>query len=464
MRIRLPHAPSALVALTLACAASAEAGEVDARAGTDFMRGATGGAGEPLVAQEVGLRLLLSLDELDDRLHVALDYRGREPIGGDVQNITLRLVYRAEVGYEVLEDTLTLTLGRFVARSALFLPVDALRADLVLGRLSVTAFGGRRAIDSSRRNVAFNDLLPAAGASVRWTDRRLLVSVDGAYARDRVPLLNQGDQSVDEDFDAVSLFAHAFARPLDPLSVGGGLAFTSRAAYVLGPTWSSVELDVTALDVYGASWFADYRPFRALRFAYRGQYQRAGVFSGGLAGGAVELVDPNFFDHQLSAAWAPWALGWVRASARLRLRHERREVRYGLRVEVDDLGVDGPFVEGRVFYDDLELEGDDRDLDRLLWYAAAGYRGFGFDARVGVSFVERTAAPVSGTTFDPRTPGQPTDSTELTPFVLGAQRVVFLRAFYTGPWWYGGVDLERAVSGGGLRLLAQLGALWGTSW
>jgi hypothetical protein len=458
------RAPCVLAALLALFASVAEAGEVDARLGTDFMRGSTGGEGASFVAQEVGVRFLLNLDELEDRLHVYVDYRGREPVGGDVQNLTLRLVYRAEVAYELIPDTLTLSVGRFVARAALFLPVDAVKAELVLGRLSFTAFGGRRAIDSTRRNVAFGDLLPAAGASVGWTDRSLQLALEGAFAKDQLPLVSQPDQAVEREVDAASVNARVYAQPLGVLGLGGELAFTSQAGYTLGPTWSSVELDVVALDVYGASWFADYRPARGLRFDYRGQYQRAGVFSSGLQDGSVQLLDPNFFDNRVGAAWAPWDMGWVRASARLRLRDQRRELRYGLSVEVDDLGLDGPLLEGRVFYDDLELEGSAQVHDRLLWYAAAGYRGLGLDVRAGVSFVERTAAPVSGTTFDPRTPGQPVDSTELTPFVLAAQRVAFLRAFYSGTWWYGGADVEKALSGRGLRLMVQIGALWGTSW
>lgn len=456
---------AAIVALLgLLGAGAASAGEVDVRAGTDFMRGSTGGEGTRFTAQELGLRFVLHLKEFDDRLHVDVDYRGREPVGGDVENITLRLLYRAEVGYEVVEDTLTVSFGRFVAKTALFLPVDALRADLSLGRLHLSAFGGRRAIDSTRRNVAFSDFLPAAGASARWVDRRLWLALDGAFAKDQIPLLAQPDQSAERQMNAVSVMAHGHARPLDPLTVGGSLAFTSRAAYVLGPSWSSAELDVTALDVYGASWFTHYRPNTSLRFAYRGQYQTAGVFSQGLQDGSLSLIDPNFFDNRIAAAWSPWSIGWVRASARLRLRHERREIRYGLRIDVDDIGIDGPFLSGRIYYDDLELEGRDIDLDRLLWYAAAGYRGYGIDARAGVSFVERTAAPVSGTTFDPRRPGQPVDGTELTPFVLAAQRVVFLRAFYSDRYWYGGLDLEKSLDGDGLRLLVQLGAVWGTTW
>ena len=72
---------SALIALL---PGAAQAGSVDARAGTDFLRGSTGGDGTSFAAQEIGLRFVLNLAEFDDRLHVHVDYRGREPIGGDV--------------------------------------------------------------------------------------------------------------------------------------------------------------------------------------------------------------------------------------------------------------------------------------------------------------------------------------------------------------------------------------------
>ncbi len=445
----------------LAAASPVYARQVSGRAGTDFFRANTGGAPQDFSLQEVGVSLGLKLKEFDDRLHVRIDYRGREPLGGDVENTQLRLLYWGEVGYEVLQDTLTVTAGRFVAESALFLPVDALRLDLELGKLHISGFGGRRGMTSSRRNVGFSEFLPAAGAGVRWVDRRLQLSFSGAFARDQIPLVNQPDA---ETLDGVSLMANGMYRPIDSVFVGASASFATRAAYVLGPSWSNAELDVQGLGIYNANLFAQWRPIKALRLDYRAHHQQAQIFSGGFADGSVDFVDPNFLDNRVSVAWAPWDMGWVRASARLRLRNDRTETRGTLSVTVDELGIEGPYLQGRMVYDDVEFDEAGPDLDRLLWRAAAGYQRFGIDAKVGLSFLERAAAPVSGTAFNPRSGAQPIDPTELSPFVLQAQQVFFLQAFYSAHQWYGGLDVEKSLNGDGLRILAQLGAVWGTSW
>lgn len=450
--------------LTLAVAAPVQAGQVAARASTDFFRANTGGDALDFSAQEVGLSLGLKLKDFDDRLHVRIDYRGREPLGGDVKNTRLRLLYWGEVGYEVLQDTLTVSTGRFVATSAQFLPVDALRLDIELGKLHISGFGGRRGITSSRRNVGFSDFLPAAGAGVRWVDRRLQLSFSGAFAQDQIPLVNQSDAEVLQTLDGVSLLAHGMYRPVDSVFFGGSASFATRAAYVLGPSWANAELDVQGLGIYNANVFAQWRPIKGLRLDYRGHHQKAQIFSGGFADGSVSFVDPNFLDNRVGVAWAPLKMGWVKASARLRLRNDRRETRGTLSVQVDELGIVGPYVEGRIVYDDIEFKDPGPDLDRLLWRAAAGYQRFGVDAKVGLSFLERAAAPVSGTAFDPRNGRQPIDPTELSPFVLQAQQVFFLQAFYSAHQWYGGLDVEKSLNGDGLRILAQLGAVWGTSW
>ncbi|MEQ8278958.1 MAG: hypothetical protein RMA76_32465 [Deltaproteobacteria bacterium] len=441
------------------------AGEVDGSVSTDFFRAEASSDTESFAAQEIGMHVRLRLRELDDKLRVAVDYRGREPVGGAVQNTTLRLLYQAEVGYEIV-DGLELSAGRFVAGSASFLPVDAVKAAYRNGRLRFEAFGGRRALTTSRRNVDLSDFLPAVGGGVSWRDTRLSASLVGAFARDRIELLRQDDDTqVTEDFDAFNLMLFGVGRPTDELTIGGNVSFSERASYVLGPSWSSAQLQANALNLLGVVLFADYQPFDWVRVGYQGQFQRAAVFREGLADDLDVLQDPNFLDNRVHAAVQPLELGWVRASARLRIREDRREIRYGASIEANRLGIKGPYLLARIFYDDIEFDDPDGpDLDRILWKGALGFRRFNVDAQAGVRFLERSAAPVSGLAFDPRSPGQPVDPDDLSPFVLQAQQVLFARIFYAHAYFFGGGDFEKNLNGGEIRFFVHAGAQWGATW
>ena len=436
---------------------------MDAHVGADFLRGEAKNDDLSLSAQEIGVSIGLRLKELEDRLHLDVDYRGREAVGGDVQNNSLRLLYEAEIGYAVVDDTFTVSLGRFVPDAPLFVPTDGLRLDLSFSGVEVSAFGGRRAITSGRRNVAVDHFLPSAGGSVRYRSKTFYVSLDGAFARDQVSLLTQNDDERIREFDAVGLMAHGAVRPTDDLLLGGSVSLAQRATYVLGPAWNGVELRTEALNLVNGLWFADWRILEMLRVAYQGHFQRTAIFRKGIIGEDDPIQDPNFFDNQVTVSAAPFELGWVRAHFRFRLRNDRREIRYGLSVEANELGIDGPYLLGRILFEDLSLD-DGKNLDRLLWKAAAGFRRFGIDAQAGVSFLERTAAPVSGLAFDPRNPGNPVDPTDLSPFVLEARKVFFFRLFYSGEFWFAGADVERNLDGEEVRFLLQAGALWGAAW
>jgi hypothetical protein len=442
----------------------AEAGDFDAMSSVDFFRGEAKSDAERFAAQEIGIAIHARFREIDDRLHAAVDYRGREPVGGDLDRDADRLLYQGEIGFIVLEDTLDLTIGRFVAAGPAFLALDGLRVDLDLGGFHAVAYGGRRAITSSRRNVRLGDLLPVAGGGVRYVDRSFFAAIDGAFARDQVPLIVQRDAEVLEDHDSGSLVARASGRPLDWILLGGALSFVERAAYVLGPTWSSARLDALAFNFYGASLYADVRPLEWLQLAYDGQFQRAAFFRSGTTDAADEIQDPNFFDNQLTVGVRPLEIGWARGSVRFRLRNDRREMRYGLSVEAHDLGIDGPYLGGHVFYEDVTFETAGPDLDRLLWKAFAGYRGFGLDASAGVSFLERMSGPLSGLAFDPRSPGAPSEPDDLSPLVLEARRIFFLRLFYAWTFVFAGGDLEVGLDDREILFFVQAGAVWGTSW
>ena len=233
------------------------AGEFDGQLSADLFRGEANGA-QKFDANDVGLNLKARLYELDRRLHLKIDYRGREPVEGSVQSDALRLLYQAEIGYAIVEETFTLSIGRFVADAPVFLPVDALRVDLEFSGLELSMFGGRRAMTSSRRNVNAHHVLPAVGGSVRYRHRLFWISLDGAFARDQLVLISQSDAEVIQEHDAGSAMLNAAVQPLDGLLIGGSATFAQRAAYVLGPSWRSARLEAKAFNFWSGVWFVDY--------------------------------------------------------------------------------------------------------------------------------------------------------------------------------------------------------------
>ena len=96
--------------------ATAWAGQVDGSVGVDYFRSSSRREDprEPqvprgLTAQDIGMRVRARLLELDDRLEVIVDYRGREAFGGQIAdgvaaNANHRLLYRGEVRYAIIED------------------------------------------------------------------------------------------------------------------------------------------------------------------------------------------------------------------------------------------------------------------------------------------------------------------------------------------------------------------------
>jgi len=58
----------------------------------------------------------------------------------------------------------------------------------------------------------------------------------------------------------------------------------------------------------------------------------------------------------------------------------------------------------------------------------------------------------------------PREIEDLAPFVLDAQRVVFLRGFYSADEWFLGLDAEKSLEESELRFFVQAGVLWGAEW
>lgn len=455
----------ALQVILLLVASEALAGEVDLEASIDVFRGESVLGDDRQSGQELGHRLRLDLLELSDRLEVHIDYRGREPIGGDFENAALRLLYRGEVGFHIIDDTLFASLGRFIAPSAILLPVDGARVVVKPATgLSISAFGGRRAISTSRKNIDFDRFLPAAGGNVSYRWRWLDFDATAAFAKDDAfAFSGEGPRSL--EYDALNLYFRGTARPFRGLTAGAYVSLVDQAAFTLGPGWSTIDVEVETLGLFSALGFVDYRPLPMLRFAIDGQYQSVQAFRARtLEAGDIEVKDeaPKFFDARWSGAYRALDRGWVRARVRARRRGDRTELRFGGALDVDDLGLAGVYMRTWLTFEDVRFDEDaveKPDLDRILWSAALGYRGFDLDVQGGARFIDRRALPLSGRADNPEA------IEDLAPFVLEAQRIAFLRAFYSPEHWFAGVDFEMNIEDPSeTRVLVQVGTFLEASW
>lgn len=440
---------------------AAHAGDVAGQVSVDGLHARTrsteagSGPEEVLDATELGFRVRLDLRELDDRLELEIDYRDREPVAGSVRNSPMRLLYAGELRYAVVEDTLEVGVGRFLAPAALLTPVDGARAELTLGEWSLEAYGGRRGFSQSRRNLGFDTLLPAVGGAVRRSGERLQFVALGGYSEDELLLLP--DDPLARNFGAAHAQSSLVLRPVDALRVGGEAAFTQQASYLLGPAWSDLTVQAEAFDLWRGMLWADWNPIDAFGLLADFHHQEVGVYSVGSVDDnavTVALQEPRFTDVRLEADIGLWKRGYVRPLGRYRIRADRQEVRTGAQVDIDDFGLPGPFASARLFFD--EIQGD--VPDRLIWSASAGYDRGPIEVQGGASFIERETGPFGSRRLDGAS------GEDLNPFVLEAQKVAFVRAFWSADRWFAGLDVEQSLVAPELRVFLQLGALQEVRW
>lgn len=447
----------------------ARAGGVDGQAALDVFHAdsvsgaASGGDPDFVAAQELGLNLRLDVRELDDRLRARAHYRGREPLPGTIVNEPLRTLYEAWVRYEVWQDVVTASAGRFFVPSPLFLVVDgaAVSVKLPLG-FEAGAFGGRRGLTTSRREAGIDKWLPAAGASFAWRHELVETSLHFNYAEDEGVFLKASDE-LTLNYGGFNLMATVTSRPFSWLLFGGQLSFVQQGNYVIGPTWSTVKVEAKLVDFTTGYAWVEWRPWKLLRFSYDVHHQRPGLVRSGTVTGedptlAPELVDPSFLDNRVRVSVSPFAIGWLSGGVRHRLRPDRHELRYFGELDVNHLIPLGVYGRAQLMYEDIIPTAGAADADRLLGVLLVGWQGFGFDASTGASYIERSAAPLSGRQADATSPA------DLSPFVLEAQRLVFVRGSYSAREWFVGVDLERNIDDNEYRAFAQVGGRLELSW
>jgi hypothetical protein len=430
------------------------------------------GSGQPafIATQELGLRLRGRLDAFDDRLKMRLRYDGREPLPGDVLNNPRRELLDAWVGYELWQDVVTASAGRMLVPGPVFLVIDGASAELKLPwGFSVDAFGGRRALSTSHVNIGIDKWLPAVGGNARWRHELVQATLHLSYSEDEALFLNIGPDAR-PTWGGFNLMGSVFSRPFEQLLLGGNLVFLQQGGYALGPTWSEIDIEARVINFTSGVLWGEYRPFKFLRAAYDLHYQRPSVVRIGTRhapDGALTsdedagVVDPNFLDNRLKLSFAPFFVGWLHGALRHRLRPERQEIRYSLEANLERLIPLGFYTSGRVIYEQVLHNADavdPRPMDRVLGSLLVGYWGYGFDVSTGVSYIERPGSPLSGRT----TAG--VGAEDLSPFLLEAQRLFFLRASYGSRNWTAGVDLERNIDDNEYRVFARLGGRAELTW
>lgn len=466
---------------------AALAGRLDGQVGLDLLsatskaEGPGTGPSENLSAHELGIRVKARFQELDDRLRIDVDYAGREPIAGTYRNTARRLLYEAQVSYQVVPERLTVGFGRFAAQAPTFLLVDGLNVTYTSKAISAGLFGGRRGVSSSLGNLGVKDWLPAVGGWFGVHVQRVQAQATLVYQTDRVRVASAGNgRWLEDDVGGLQAQVRVSAQPVDALDVGGSVSFIQAATYRLGPTWAEAELEAAALGLFNAWAWANVKPTHWLRIELDGGHQAVQTFRVGTVDG--EGVDdddvvqrPRFTDARLGLRVGAPKYFWVRPMLRYRLRPSgaglkegtRTELRAGLQLDVHHVGIPGPYFRGALAFDDVGGSSADDDigfLDRTYGRAALGFRKAGFDGSLGASYVQRAALPVSGRRASQANAGIPDSSEDLQPFTLEADPILFGRLFYSGRRFFGGADVEKHLTEPEVRVFLQLGVVAGVGW
>ena len=473
--------------MVLLSSAVALAGRLDGQVALDYLgatshaEGPSTGPSENLAAHELGMSLRADFRELDDRLRVRLDYRGREPIAGTFPNTARRLLYQAEISYHLVPQRLTVSAGLFAAATPTFLLVDGLQLTYTSKAFSVGGFGGRRGVSSALQTLGVKDWLPALGVWGSLHLDRVQGLVSFAYHKDRVLVASGGDgEGLADDVGGLTALARASVQPIDQLDVGAQVSFAQAATYRMGPTWVEAQFEAAAFGLFNAWGWANVKPAPWLRVELDGGHQTVQAYRvGTVDADGIETDDavqqPRFTDVRLGARIGPPAIGWLRPTLRYRVRPSgagpsegaRTELRAGIRLDIDDFGIPGPYVTASAAFDDVGGAGAKDDigtLDRTYGRAAVGFRKAGFDGAIGGSYVERAALPVSGRRLSAADQGIPDSSEDLQPFTLEADPILFGRVFYSGRRFFGGADVEKHLKEAEFRVFLQVGVLAGVGW
>jgi hypothetical protein len=389
-----------------------------------------------------------------------LDFMGRE---GFVGNSTWNQLIELSASVRLANNRVKLSLGRMKTPGGFWLIVDGVKIDVkYTSWFGQSAWGGLRSFTTGRRDTWMTSddkqLLPVVGTSL-WIAHRIIdAQLSFSWARDSIdlPLGETSEKKIEDEYfldGSVALY------PIDKLQLSGGFSLGSRYDVhfdAMNP-FGATNLGVATIGAVSAYGMIEYRPLKKLRLLYSFNYERVRLIQSQLLltkadGSPVDAAAGSFQDHTLRASYRLWKA--LRAEVRYRLRYRENtdlehhfvaglwgdELWKGLGASVS-VGVDLDSLTGKLH-------------QRVIYSGGLSYIRPHLDLGLGILFTDGIG---SGLAFSSHQATGGSTPTELFPYVLEANRVVYLRAF--GTFWkmFAGLDLEENVDSAQLRMLVQVG-------
>lgn len=462
-------AATALLLAGLGMSAPARAYDLRALSGLDLLLTSSPNdapAGSPrLTDLELGIVARIDLRNVGKRWDFKLDFSGREGfIGNSYRNQLLEL----SASVRVASDRLKLSVGRIKTPGGFWLIVDGVRVDAKYnGWLGQSAWAGVRSFTTGRREAWMGPekavALPLVGTSL-WASHRLVnAQLSFSWTRDAIDLhlsklggRNQLDRTIEDEY---FLDGNIAVYPHEKVTLSAGFSMGSRydVQFNVNNPAGPVTLGTATLGAVGVFGLLEYRPIKRLRLTYSGNYERVRIIQSELLtkkpdGTPVQTAGGGFQDHAVAATLRIWQA--LRGELRYRLRYrENTDLEHHIVVGFrgDELWR-GLGLQGSVGVDLNRLP--NRIHNRVIYSAGLSYVRARLDLGLGILFTDGIG---SGLTFSTRNPGLGSSPTELFPFVLESNRVVYLRAFTTFWKMYAGLDLENNIETAQVRMMLQVG-------
>jgi hypothetical protein len=420
---------------------------------------------------ELGLTARIDLRDVAHRWDFKLDFMGREGFIGDGY---LNQLIELSASVRLADNHVKISLGRIKTPGGFWLIVDGLKIDAkYTSWLGQSVWGGIRAFTTGRRDTWMGPdpkvALPLVGTAL-WVDQKFVTAmVSFSWARDAIDLplgestpgvKSSGGEAIERHVqDEYFLDGNLAVYPVDKLTLSAGFSVGTRydVHFDAGNPYGATTLGVATLGAAGTYGMLEYRPLKQLRLTYTFNYERVRLLQSQLLltkadGTPVEAAAGSFQDHAVAIVYRIWHA--LRAEVRYRLRYrENTDLEHHFTVGlIGDELYKGFGANVSVGVDEDSLTG--KKHDRAIYSAGLTYIRSHLDLSVGILFTDGIG---SGLTFSTHQPGSGATPTELFPYVLESNRIVYVRAF--GTFWkmFAGLDLEENIDSAQVRMLMQIG-------